>query len=68
EYIYIRNNPSVFRNLHITNRLGTSLDAKNTNTLGVTGFGVGSNLYTPGMSIAEIASNAATLVTAYDAA
>lgn len=40
EYIYIRNNPSVFRNLHITNRLGTSLDAKNTNTWGVTGFGV----------------------------
>lgn len=35
---------------------------------GVTGFGVGSNLYKPGMSIAEIASNAATLVTAYDAA
>jgi 2-dehydro-3-deoxyphosphogalactonate aldolase len=35
---------------------------------GVTGFGVGSNLYTPGMSVAEIASNAATLVTAYDAA
>lgn len=40
EYIYIRNNPSVFRNLHITNRLGTSIDAKNTNTWGVTGFGV----------------------------
>lgn len=36
--------------------------------VGVTGFGVGSNLYKPGMSIAEIASNAATLVTAYDAA
>lgn len=40
EYIYIRNNPSVFRNLHITNRLGTSTDVKNTNALGVTGFGV----------------------------
>ena len=35
---------------------------------GVTGFGVGSNLYTPGMSVAVIASNAATLVAAYDAA
>jgi 2-dehydro-3-deoxyphosphogalactonate aldolase len=35
---------------------------------GVTGFGVGSNLYKPGMSVAEIASNAATLVAAYDAA
>lgn len=39
EYIFIRNNPSVFRNLHITNRLGNSLDAKNTNAWGVTGFG-----------------------------
>lgn len=35
---------------------------------GVTGFGVGSNLYKPGISVAEIASNAATLVAAYDAA
>lgn len=35
---------------------------------GVTGFGVGSNLYKPGMSVAEIAANAATLVAAYDAA
>ena len=35
---------------------------------GVTGFGVGSNLYTPGMSVAEISSNAATLVAAYDGA
>jgi 2-dehydro-3-deoxyphosphogalactonate aldolase len=34
---------------------------------GVSGFGVGSNLYKPGMSVAEIASNAATLVAAYDA-
>ena len=34
---------------------------------GVTGFGVGSNLYKPGMSVAEIASNAAILVAAYDA-
>jgi len=34
---------------------------------GVTGFGVGSNLYKPGMSVAEVASNATTLVAAYDA-
>jgi iron complex outermembrane receptor protein len=40
EYIYIRDNPSVFRNLHITNRLGTSLDVKNINPWGVTGFGL----------------------------
>lgn len=40
EYIYIRNNPSVFRNLHITNRLGASVDVKNTNAWGATGLGV----------------------------
>ena len=34
---------------------------------GVTGFGVGSNLYKPGMSVAEVASHATTLVAAYDA-
>lgn len=40
EYVYIRNNPSFFRNIHITNRLGASLDAKSTNLWGATGFGV----------------------------
>ncbi|MGB0280484.1 MAG: TonB-dependent receptor, partial [Flavobacteriaceae bacterium] len=40
EYVYIRSNPSVFRNLHITNRLGASVDVKNTNAWGATGVGV----------------------------
>lgn len=40
EYVYIRGNPSVFRNLHITNRLGASVDVKNSNAWGVTGIGV----------------------------
>lgn len=35
---------------------------------GVTGFGVGSNLYKPGMTVGEVASNAAALVEAYDSA
>ena len=43
-------------------------DFKAWKAAGVTGFGVGSNLYKPGMSVADIASNAATLVDAYDAA
>ena len=43
-------------------------DFKAWKAAGVTGFGVGSNLYKPGMSVADIASNAATLVAAYDAA
>ena len=40
EYVYIRSNPSVFRNVHITNRLGASVDVKNTNAWGATGLGV----------------------------
>lgn len=35
---------------------------------GVTGFGIGSNLYKPGRSAAEIATRASELVAAYDAA
>lgn len=35
---------------------------------GVTGFGVGSNLYNPSMTVADIKLNATALVNAYDAA
>ena len=44
-----------------------ALDFRAWKAAGVTGFGVGSNLYKPGMSVAEVASNATTLVAAYDA-
>ncbi|MDA0178111.1 TonB-dependent receptor [Mesoflavibacter profundi] len=40
EYIYIRNNPTVYRNLHITDKIGTEVNASYTSNLGVTGFGV----------------------------
>lgn len=35
---------------------------------GVTGFGIGSGIYTPGSSVAEVADRAAQIVAAYDAA
>lgn len=34
---------------------------------GITGFGIGSNLYKPGMDTSSVRANAASLVTAYDA-
>jgi 2-dehydro-3-deoxyphosphogalactonate aldolase len=34
---------------------------------GANGFGIGTALYTPGLSVAEIAARAATIVAAYDA-
>ena len=40
EYIFVRSNPSIYRNLHITHKVGAALDASNSNTLGTTGLGV----------------------------
>jgi vitamin B12 transporter len=40
EYIYIRDNPSVYRNLHITNKVGVETNASYTSDRGITGFGV----------------------------
>jgi vitamin B12 transporter len=39
-YIYIRNNPEVYRNLHLSNKLGGALMARNFNALGTSGFGL----------------------------
>ena len=40
EYVYIRDNPSVYRNLHITNKVGVETNASYTSGIGITGFGV----------------------------
>ncbi|MEL0455494.1 TonB-dependent receptor [Flavobacteriaceae bacterium SZ-1-7] len=40
EYIYLRNDPTVYRNLHITNKIGAEVNASYKSNLGVTGFGV----------------------------
>ena len=40
EYIFVRSNPAIYRNLHITHKVGAALDASNTNRLGTTGLGV----------------------------
>lgn len=40
-YVYLRENPSVYRNLHITNKIGMEVNGSYVSTTGVTGFGAG---------------------------
>ncbi|MCW1952589.1 MAG: TonB-dependent receptor [Flavobacteriia bacterium] len=40
EYIYIRNNPGVYRNLHISNKVGAALMANYSSSWGMTGMGI----------------------------
>ena len=40
EYIFVRSNPTIYRNLHITHKVGFAFDASNTNKLGQTGLGI----------------------------
>ncbi|MEC8090346.1 MAG: TonB-dependent receptor [Bacteroidota bacterium] len=39
EYIFIRNNPNIYRNLHITNKFGGEVNTTWTHTAGTTGVG-----------------------------
>ena len=39
EYIYVRSNPSIYRNLHISNKIAAELNGSYTSNLGITGFG-----------------------------
>ncbi|MGY8924845.1 MAG: TonB-dependent receptor domain-containing protein, partial [Flavobacteriales bacterium] len=39
-YLYIRENPEVYRNLHISNKLGIQVNASYASSAGITGFGV----------------------------
>jgi len=40
EYVFVRNNPEIYRNLHITNKVGAELNMAIKSTLGTTGLGV----------------------------
>lgn len=39
-YLYIRNNPSVYRNLHVSNKVGVQINGSYSSSIGVTGFGI----------------------------
>lgn len=39
-YVFVRKNPSIYRNLHQTNKIGAEVNASYKSEIGVTGFGV----------------------------
>ena len=39
-YVFVRQNPSIYRNLHQTNKVGAEFNASYTSNIGVTGFGL----------------------------
>lgn len=40
EYVFVRNNPSIYRNLHISNKIAAELNGSYTSNIGITGFGI----------------------------
>ncbi len=39
-YVFVRENPSIYRNLHITNKVGAEINTSYESKLGITGFGI----------------------------
>lgn len=39
-YVFVRQDPSIYRNLHQTNKVGASIDASYRSNIGITGFGI----------------------------
>ena len=62
EYIYIRDNPSVYRNLHKTNKVSAELSGSYFNS-GVTGFGI--DLSTVNISSNNLGEHDRNTVSAY---
>lgn len=40
EYVFVRDNPAIYRNLHQTNKVTAELNSSYTSSLGITGFGI----------------------------
>lgn len=39
-YVFVRENPSIYRNLHISNKIGVEVNTSYESNLGITGFGI----------------------------
>jgi iron complex outermembrane receptor protein len=40
EYVFVRQDPSIYRNLHQTNKIGAEFNASYNSNIGITGFGI----------------------------
>ncbi|WP_445737412.1 TonB-dependent receptor plug domain-containing protein [Mariniflexile sp.] len=40
EYVFVRQDPSIYRNLHITDKIGAEVNASYISSAGITGFGI----------------------------
>ena len=63
EYIYIRDNPSIYRNLHKTNKVSAELSGSYFSNSGVTGFGI--DLSTVNISSNNLGEHDRNTVSAY---
>ena len=63
EYIYIRDNPSVYRNLHKTNKVSVELSGSYFSNSGVTGFGI--DLSTVNISSNNLGEHDRSTISAY---
>ena len=63
EYIYIRDNPSVYRNLHKTNKVSAELSGSYFSNSGITGFGI--DLTTMNISSNNLGEHDRNTVSAY---
>ena len=63
EYIYIRDNPSVYRNLHKTNKVSAELSGSYFSNSGITGFGI--DLTTVNISSNNLGEHDRNTVSAY---
>jgi len=63
EYIFIRNNPSIYKNLHITNKLGAEVNGTWEHKMGTTG--VGFELASVSIQSNNLGEHARTLVHGY---
>ena len=61
-YLFVRDNPPIYRNLHISNKVGADFNASYTSSAGVTGFGVDiAKVYISSNNLGDLSNDAMSL-------